>query len=438
MWRDRLTRFGSALGVGRVQLAASGPQAKGTMTVPSAPQEHGRRLQDRQMGARIALFLQTLSGGGAERMMLNIGRELVARGFSVDLIVVRHDGRYAGAVPAGVRLINFDCKRVSLGLLDLVRYLRRERPQAMLSTMVEPNVAAILARAVARVPTRVVVREANYDAVELEPEYRNLLKDRVANWLKRQVYRYADGIVAVSQRLADQVNAQVHPDPRRIHVIANPVVSETLLRQAAEPVDHPWLNEAGPPVVLGIGRLHMQKDFATLIRAVAQARQEREIRLILCGEGRQRPELEGLRDELGLADAVAFAGFVQNPYAYMARASLVALSSRWEGSPNVLVEAMACGTPVVSTNCPTGPDEILENGRYGRLVPVSDAAALSRAILDTLAEPSDPDRLHRRASAFTVARSTDRYLSVLLGEEAAAALSSAGALPRPAGQKRAG
>jgi glycosyltransferase involved in cell wall biosynthesis len=229
------------------------------------------------------------------------------------------------------------------------------------------------------------------------------------------VYPWADAVIAVSDGVAEQVASLTGMPRERITTIYNPVVTPELLWRSREPVDHPWLAPGQPPVVLGVGKLKIQKGFRTLIRAFARVRAARPARLVILGEGARRRTLEALVDELGLREDVALPGYVENPWAWMSRASVFALSSRWEGLPGALIEAMACGCPVVSTDCPSGPAEILEGGVYGPLVPVGDAGALARAILELLDAPPDPARLRARAAAFCVDPALERYLEVLLG-----------------------
>jgi glycosyltransferase involved in cell wall biosynthesis len=231
-------------------------------------------------------------------------------------------------------------------------------------------------------------------------------------------YPRADAIVAVSRGVADDL-ARFAGLPRDvIRVIYNPVVGADLPRMAGEPVDHPWFRPGELPVILGAGRLSRQKDFPTLIRAFAEVRRARPARLVILGDGAQRAELEALVRTLGLADAVALPGFTSNPYAHMARAAVFVLSSRFEGFPNVLVEALAVGTPVVATDCPSGPAEILERGRHGRLVPVGQADALARALLATLDAPGDPAGRRRRAADFSADASVSTYLDLFDSLEA--------------------
>jgi len=240
-------------------------------------------------------------------------------------------------------------------------------------------------------------------------------------WLKRVTrtlpmrwsYRMAEQVIAVSRGVAEDTTQVTGLPPERIRVAHNPVITPRLLALAKEPVEHPWLAEREAPVILGAGRLTRQKDFHSLIRAFARARATRPCRLIILGDGGQRDELLALAAELGVAGDVDLPGFAANPYAWMRAADLFVLSSRWEGSPNVLTEAMACGTPVVSTDCPSGPRETLQNGRFGPLVAVGDDAALGQAILDTLAAPPAAEAMRAAVADFAVARSADEYLDIL-------------------------
>jgi glycosyltransferase involved in cell wall biosynthesis len=231
--------------------------------------------------------------------------------------------------------------------------------------------------------------------------------------MARRFYPAADVIVAVSSGVADDL-ARVTALPRnQIRPIYNPVVTHELITQSQETVDHPWFSANAPPVVLGVGRLAAQKDFSTLIRAFARVRATREVRLLILGEGRKRPTLEALAASLGVAKDVSLPGFCDNPFSAMAYAAVFVLSSAYEGLPGVLIQALACGCPVVSTDCPSGPAEILEAGTHGLLVPVGDDAALATAICSTLNAPPQADWLRARAAEFSVEKATDRYLEIL-------------------------
>lgn len=259
----------------------------------------------------------------------------------------------------------------------------------------------------ARSATRVIVSEqASF------VEYRLLtpsLRHRLLRLAMRFLYRRAHAVTAVSTALALEVAEGLGLPENRVLYAPNPIVSQTLIEQAEAGSPHPWFADE-LPVIVAAGRLVPEKDHALLLRAFAGM--ARPVRLIIVGEGRERPALERQARELGIAGRVALPGFDPNPFAFMRRAGLFVLSSRTEGLPSVLIEAMACGAPVVSTDCRTGPREILEGGRWGRLVPVGDAAALARAMDDALACDDHPD-VRRRAADYSVAASVERYLGLI-------------------------
>jgi glycosyltransferase involved in cell wall biosynthesis len=236
-------------------------------------------------------------------------------------------------------------------------------------------------------------------------------------WFINKTYPKADAIVAVSTGVAEDFYQETQLPLQAIKVIYNPVVTPELLQKKQEALNHPWFKKNQPPVLLAVGRLCEQKDFTTLINAFAIIRKKSECRLIILGEGEQRKQLETLVDHLQLNDDIQMPGFVKNPYAYMVQADIFVLSSAWEGLVTVLIEALACGTPVVSTDCPSGSSEILEAGKYGRLVPVGDTQALAEAVITTMEENVDPNRLIARANDFTQETSVTQYLAVLDSEK---------------------
>jgi len=336
----------------------------------------------------IAIFLVSLEGGGSERIALNLAQGFAERGLEVDLVLQCAKGPYLDQVPDKIRIVDLRAGRMALAVFPLISYLRREKPPFLISLMMHANIIAILSRKLARVDTRLLITEhltisvSSYNAVSL--------RDRYLPLLAKRTYPWADGIVAVSQGVADDL-ADILGLPReKIEVIYNPVITPELLEKAREPVDHPWFQPGEPPVILGVGRLTEQKDFPTLIRAFALVRKERAVRLAILGEGEERPELKALVDELGVTEDVYMPGFVDNPYGYMAGAAVFTLSSRWEGLPTVIIEAMALGKPVVATDCPSGAREILNDGRYGTLVPVGDVKRLAAGISGMLEHPVEP------------------------------------------------
>lgn len=232
----------------------------------------------------------------------------------------------------------------------------------------------------------------------------------------RHVLPRMDRIFAVASRVADDVVRNFGVPPSLVKVIYNPILSEKIDAMARQTVDHPWFGENAPPVVVSVGRLTRQKNYSLLLRALKVVRRTRDVRLVILGEGELREELGSTARALGLADAVSFPGFVENPFGYMARASVFALSSDWEGLPSVLIEALAVGCPIVSTDCPSGPREILQDGEYGRLVPTGDVGSLAAAIEATLTEKTKSSRLRERALDYSSDRIAEEYIRELFGD----------------------
>ncbi len=360
----------------------------------------------------IALYLPNLHGGGAERMMVNLSQGFVEQGAAVDLVLAAAEGPYLVHVPREVEVVDLASGGVMSSVPKLVRYLRRAKPQTLLVTLNHAAVAAILAVRLAGVSTRVFVRESNM----MFPGDVKSLKVRTLRAAVKRLYPWAAGHIGVSEGVSEDVARFTGISPEKIRTIYNPVVTDDLHRQARAPLNHPWFSPDTPPVILAAGRLTGQKDYLTLMRAFAKVREKRPARLMILGEGQQRSVLEALVAELDIGEEVALPGFVDNPFAYMSRADLFVLSSAWEGLPGVLIQAMACGCPVVSTDCPSGPREILEGGRYGPLVPVSDAQGLAEAMLRTLNESVSSAELQARAADFSLETTSQQYLEVLLPE----------------------
>lgn len=395
----------------------------------------------------IAILLPSLAGGGAERSMLHLARSFTQLGRKVDLLLFRHEGPYVKSVPEVVQIFELEASSnlggrllairadpagigsmlkplllpiktdSSIRRIDaLRRYLESQQPDVVLSALTYTNLTALWAKQLSRIKIPVVVSERIALSVHRhnqERKHRWCWRWRFILPMVKRTYRFADGIVAVSNGVADDLAEKAHIDRDTVTTIYNPVVDDTLGEMAAQPPSHPWFGAGQPPVILGVGRLTPQKDFQTLLRAFARLRGERKIRLLILGEGRQRAELTALAQELGVTEDFDMPGFVDNPYQYMARASVFALTSLYEGLPGVLIQALACGCPVVSTDCPGGSAEILEHGKYGRLVPVQDTSELVNAIRSTLDAPPDPTDLQARASTFSTVNATRHYLEFI-------------------------
>ena len=370
---------------------------------------------------RVAIFVPGLYGGGAERVAVNLAKGMARRSYAIDLVVAEAEGPYLAEGLNPVRLVELNSRhlpilRTMASLPALVRYLRRERPAALLSVL-HGNFVALWARHLAGIPLRLVISEHNTFSI------RTRTLSRFHRWLTPQLvkrfYPWADGIVAVSKGVADDLTQVVDLPEGHIRIIYNPIITPELRAKAQMPLEHPWYQSGEPPVVVAVGRLTEQKDFSSLLKAFAQVQRARPVRLIILGEGEERRALEMLVRQLGLSEDVSLPGFVANPYPYLVHASLFVLSSRWEGLPTVLVEALYCGVPVVATDCPSGPREILADGKYGLLVPVGDVGAMAQAIEKGLAGREPPPA--ESWQPYELDHVVNHYVDVLLGDERCAA-----------------
>lgn len=410
-------------------------------------------------GTRVALLVGRLSGGGHGRVAAGLAAAFARAGVRADLLLFKAADASASPTGEGVTVIRLggpgaeesgagpfrllrraggrrDARALLLrqallsrfpfvrpyagasrlwllrGLRETARYLETARPAVLYPVGETANLLAVAARGLSGAPTRVIAglhaavpKRRAAAAGGAGGRWRARL---LARGIRRALHR-ADGIVAASRGLADEWAEDAAVPRSRIAAIHNPVVGEDLASLAAAPLHHPWFREDGPPLILGAGRLAPQKDFETLLRAFALVRRRRPARLAILGDGELLPSLRGLADRLGIRREALFPGFARNPFAWMARAGVFALSSKWEGFGNVLVEALACGCPVVSTDCPSGPAEILDGGTWGRLVPVGDPPAMAEAILATLDAPPDRESLRRRGARFSEDRAARAY-----------------------------
>lgn len=360
--------------------------------------------------ADVAVFVPSLRGGGAERVMVNLCGGLAAAGVSTHLITAEAGGALSRAVPPGVELVELGSRRTATSLSGLTRHLRRSRPRAVLGAMAHANLVAALASKLAGLDARIVLTEH----VAMSPFLRHApLKYRVVASLRRWGYQMADEIVAVAEGTRTDLIERAGIPGERVRVIPNAVLDPRFDARAAEAVEHRWLVPGEPPLILAVGRLKKQKNFLLLIEAFARLRRRRSAHLLILGEGEERARLEAAVRLHGLDRDVEMPGFVSNPPAFMARASLLALSSSWEGLPTVVVEALAVGCPVVATDCPSGPREILGSGRWGRLVPMDDAEAFARAMQETLEAEILRDELRARARTYRTESVVAQYRDCL-------------------------
>jgi glycosyltransferase involved in cell wall biosynthesis len=364
--------------------------------------------------ARLAVYLPLLVGGGAERVFLDLAAGLAKLGWSVDLVLADASGPVLADVSPAVDVVDLGAAHASTSLIALVRYLRRSRPAAVLSGLTHANLVVIVAAELARVKTRVVVTEHLHLSTYLAgPTDR---RSRLYPSLIRRLYPRADEVVAVSEGVAEDLAARTGLPRAAVRVEKNPIRVGALRAAGREQPSRQWFADGGPPTILSVGRLTRQKDFENLVRAFRAVRDSGPAHLLVLGEGEDREDLERLVAELGLTGDVAMPGFVTDPYPYFARADLFVLSSRWEGLPTVLLEAMVFGLPIVSTDCHSGPREILEDGRLGALVPIEDPTALAAAIKAALPADGETVRVEYPSLAdYEVDRVVARYDALLRG-----------------------
>jgi glycosyltransferase involved in cell wall biosynthesis len=355
----------------------------------------------------FAFFLPALMGGGAERVFLNLCHGMLASGHRVDLVMTRATGALLSEVPPDVKIVDLACSRTVYSLISLVRYLRTRRPDVLISSLNTCNIIAALAGKLAGGKTRVYIRQANTLSMTLAAM--SAWSRRLFFLMIRYSYPCADGIIVVSQNAAEDLRQLMGFPENKVKVIYNPVVIPSPAK-TENPKEMDWFLPGCPPVILGVGKLESQKDFPTLIRAFNEVRKERQAHLLILGEGSQRNALEELVEELDLTHLVRLPGFVHDPYAYMRRANVFVLSSAWEGLPNVLLEAIACGCPVVSTDCPSGPKEILEEGKWGEMVPVGDVDGMAAKICSILGGNFDSSLLVTRSHDFSLKRICSEYI----------------------------
>lgn len=331
--------------------------------------------------------MPSLDGGGAERVTLDLCRGLAARGHEVVLVLVNAEGELREEVlggTGGFRVVDLGLSRTVLSVVALARHLRASRPDVVVGVLLHAALVGLMANGLARLESRFVVMVHNQMSVSTRNSPRK--RDRLMPLLGRLGLGRADTITAVSRGVADDFAASTGIDRRRVHVFHNPIDFERIRRRGEEPLPSWWHDGGGHgKTLVAAGRLAEQKDFVTLLDAVAQMRHP-DVRLAILGEGPGRDRLQAQVDRLGLGDRVVLPGFVTNPFPIFRAADAFVLSSRWEGLPTVLLEVMAFDTTIVSTDCPSGPREILDDGRYGTLVPVADPAALAAALDAALAE----------------------------------------------------
>jgi glycosyltransferase involved in cell wall biosynthesis len=362
-------------------------------------------------GAPLALYFPTFALGGAERVMINLANRFAATDRPTMVIVDRAIGPLAAAVDPAVPVVDLGQARTALAAPALARALSRHRPWALLAALPHNNVTALVAGRLARFAGPTAISE--HLLLDQELAMRGPIGRLALHTAIRATYGWCGPAFAVSPDAADAMARVSGLARARVTVVGNPVVPADLAaRLAVRPAD-PWLADDGPPTLLSVGRLAPSKDLPTLIAAFARLTTSRAARLLLLGDGPERARIAALIAEGGLADRVRLVGAVADPLPWMAASAGLVMSSRHEGFGNVLVEAMACGRPVASTDCPGGPRWILDDGALGPLAPIGDATALADAMATILDQPVAAQRLVARAADFRIDAVAERYWTAL-------------------------
>ena len=367
---------------------------------------------------RIAILLPDLRGGGVERMRIILERGFTDSGYDVDFVLMQKTGELLSELEPHVSVYDLDVTRYRNLLVPLIRFLKRERPATLLVAMWPLTSFAIWAVKLARVSTRVVI--SDHSILSMSPPAKGTfgtIPMRLTMWFS---YRWADAIVGVSKGVVNDIAQLAGLESKTLFTIYNPSARGSVpTTPVSNPEIKPWLDASQR--LIAVGTLKAVKDHVMLLNAFAGVvAVNPQASLLILGEGEMRTVMEEQIENLGLIDKVVMFGYVQDPYPYYIAADLFVLTSRYEGFGNVIVEAMECGLPVVSTDCMSGPREILEDGQFGRLVPVGDTDALTTAILATLIEAPNPERQKARASVFNVEKAAKSYLALLDPEEATA------------------
>lgn len=367
------------------------------------------------MKEKITFLLPSLEPGGTERNVVNLANAIDQERYQVSVVLGKKEGNWVKELNQHIAIIDLQAPH-SVGLFfALVKFLKDNQTSIFISAFPRINIIVLAAKLVSGSNSKIILTEHSVFSmlpIIARTAWRRAFARAFMPLLARILYPKADAIICVSKGIAHDLS-KIIGGSTKINVIYNPIINDEIYQLADSPVNHPWFSDPNIPVLLAVGRLVVCKDYPTLLEAFAQVVKIRPAHLVILGSGPERESLERLVAKMGLSNQIAFLGFQKNPYAYMKRASVFVLSSLQEGFGNVIIEAMACGTPVVSTDCPVGPGEIITHGKNGMLVPMADHKALAKAILDMLSSPLLREEFSiagkARAGSFSVKRGVQEY-----------------------------
>ena len=365
---------------------------------------------------KIAIFPPSLEVGGVQRVALSLARGFLAQNIEVELVLIKKEGAFLDHVPPELPIVDLQATRALTSVLPLAAYLRKSQPDVLLAISESVNLPSIWAKMLSRGGnTKIAVMVVN--TLSQYQANTNIKREKVYTTLTRWFYPRADHVIALSEGIREDLAEFINFPLHRIITIPSPVLTPDFYERADQPITHHWFNEdtnekkEAVPIILGVARFVPAKDLETLIRAFAIVREERPARLLIIGDGEDRPKLEALVSELGLNDDISLPGFLHN-LPYMKATDVFVLSSVFEGLPTVLIEALACSPAIVSTDCPSGPQEILDGGKYGSIVPMRDPQAMANAIMHQLDHPSNVEGLRKQARNYSMEVIINRYLAL--------------------------
>ncbi|BCR05797.1 glycosyl transferase [Desulfuromonas versatilis] len=364
---------------------------------------------------KISIFLPSLYGGGAERVMVNLANGLIELGYQVDVVLAKKDGKFFNLLNSKIEIIDLRSKRTFLCLFGLIKYLKKDKPTALISGLDHANIICILAQKISRAGCRsIITLHANFQPTYDDETINNIvkIKQKAFDCFIGLIFPFANNIIAVSEGVKEFYQNKYKLPKNKMKVIYNPVIDNSLKEKAKEPLDHPWFSQEHTPIILCVGRLSAQKNFKDAIYAFCEVRKHIKAKLVFLGEGEERLSLEEIIGKCGYKEDIEMLGFVSNPYKYLSRSSVFLLSSLFEGLPTVIIEALSLGIPVVSTDCPSGPSEIIGQNKYCRIVPVGDIHGLANGILEVINKKILPEGLNG-LNVYDVGYASRKYVEII-------------------------
>jgi glycosyltransferase involved in cell wall biosynthesis len=367
---------------------------------------------------KLAIFVAAISGGGVEKAVVNLANEIAKKGINIDLLIADDTGISSLYFDPNISVIKLSTKRVFFCIPELILYLIRAQPDVLFSAMEYVNFIALVSKKISFTSTRVIISSHAPLVYFIRDE--KFFKWRLLKKLLSYLYGTADKVITVSKGLERSLIGELNINPAKILTIYNPIINESLINDSLEDLSDPWVKSSKSPYIISIGRFAKEKDYPTLINAFNLVREKRDVRLVILGQGPEWENVNKIINFHGLSSFVHTPGFVLNPYKYIKNAACFILSSKNEGFGNVLVEALALGCPIVSTNCEFGPVEVLENGLWGSLVPVGDYESMANSVLTTLDlnQSSSESLLNTHLDQFKVSVAVEKYINVFFPNKA--------------------